>query len=580
MVLALPSLWAGWMADDHVLRLRLTGSVDLPELDSPVLDLFAFANGDPERMSRLMDLGFWPWWTLKELRASFFRPLACLTHWLDLYLWPDQAMLMHLQSLLWFGGLVAVVALLYRRVMGPTLAAALAALLFAIDDAHGTPVGFIANRNALLATLFGVMAVLAHIRWRRDSPGSGWVRAALGPSLLALSMLSAEFGAGVLAYLISYAVFLDRGTWRSRLTSLLPYVLVIVVWRIIWTGLGHGMFGTDFYIDPGAEPARFVIAVLRRAPVLLLGQWVGPPADLFSLFTVAVSPILARVMWLGAVAVLGLVGAAMVRVLRMDRAARFWAVGMMLSVVPVCATYPQDRTLLLVGVGAFGLLGCFLSDAFGRLDGPPATRAGRRRRTSGRVPALLLVAIHAVLAPIALPLRAWRPAGPRSLMQQIFVNTPMDRSVEEQDVVLVNTPIALAAGYVPMLRALNGQPIPRHTWALSASWSPTELSRPDSHTLVVRPDWGYLNGPIDTLARSLRHPMAVGDRVEFTGVTIEVTALTEDGRPAEATCRFDVSLEDSSLRWLRWKDGEFVPFTPPAVGETVHLPAAIPSLTW
>ena len=107
-----------------------------------------------------------------------------------------------------------------------------------------------------------------------------------------------------------------------------------------------------------------------------------------------------------------------------------------------------------------------------------------------------------------------------------------------------------------------------------------ELSRLDERTLVVRPEWGYLSSPIDTLARGLGHPMRLGQRVELTGVTIEVTALTDDGRPAEATCRFEMPLEDPSLRWLRWKDGAFVEFRPPGVGERVRLPAAIPALGW
>jgi hypothetical protein len=51
-----------------------------------------------------------------------------------------------------------------------------------------------------------------------------------------------------------------------------------------------------------------------------------------------------------------------------------------------------------------------------------------------------------------------------------------------------------------------------------------------------------------------------------------VTALTADGRPAEARFRFDRPLDDPSLRWLRWEDGVYVRFEPPPVGEKVTLP--------
>lgn len=48
--------------------------------------------------------------------------------------------------------------------------------------------------------------------------------------------------------------------------------------------------------------------------------------------------------------------------------------------------------------------------------------------------------------------------------------------------------------------------------------------------------------------------------------------MTPDGRPFTVRFRFAVPLEDPSLRWLQWKDNRFIPFTPPAVGQTVTLP--------
>ncbi len=72
--------------------------------------------------------------------------------------------------------------------------------------------------------------------------------------------------------------------------------------------------------------------------------------------------------------------------------------------------------------------------------------------------------------------------------------------------------------------------------------------------------------------------MSLGQRVELTGMTVEITALTEKNRPAEASFEFAVPLEDPSLRWLQYKDGEFVPYTPLPVGETITLAPAPPTL--
>jgi hypothetical protein len=185
---------------------------------------------------------------------------------------------------------------------------------------------------------------------------------------------------------------------------------------------------------------------------------------------------------------------------------------------------------------------------------------------------------HAIVAPILLSLRASAPLGPKRLLEQLLVSTPMDRSVEHQDVVIVNAPVVLHALYLPIIRELNGEPVPRRTRSLAPGYAGVTLHRPDERTLVIRPGRGFLDWDGDQLVRGEHLPMFLGQRVELTGVTVEVTALTPDNRPAEASFSFDVPLEDPSLRWLFWEDGSFVPFTPPAAGETVKLPPALPTL--
>jgi hypothetical protein len=100
------------------------------------------------------------------------------------------------------------------------------------------------------------------------------------------------------------------------------------------------------------------------------------------------------------------------------------------------------------------------------------------------------------------------------------------------------------------------------------------IARPDVRTLVIRAKNGYLATPADQLCRTPEYPLALGEKIELTGLTIEVTALTDDNRPAEARFRFAVPLEDASLRWLGFRDGQFVTFQPPAVGEQIDLPRA------
>ena len=174
--------------------------------------MFRFFRGDPERTGRLMDVGLFPWWTDPGLKAEFLQALTVLTHRLDYALWPDSPALMHAHSLFWLGAAVAVTACFYRRILGSTWVAGVAALLFAVDDARGATAGFVANRNALVAATFGVSALIAHDRGRRDGSRPAGV---LAPLLLLAALFSKEEGIGTCAYLVAYALFIDSARCSS-----------------------------------------------------------------------------------------------------------------------------------------------------------------------------------------------------------------------------------------------------------------------------------------------------------------------------------------------------------------------------
>lgn len=567
ILLVLPSLGGGWAADDYYHQFAIRGPGNARDFLRSPMEMFRFLDGDPDRTLKMMDMGLVPWWTYPGFKGVFWRPVTVLTHCLDYWLWPANAALMHAQSILWYGAVVATVACLYRRFSSAAWAGG-AALLYAVDDAHGMPAGWLADRNALLATFFGILAVLAHDRWRRDGRKLGL---AAGPFFLGLSLLSAEAGIGACAYLAAYAIVIDPGTWRARCVSLVPYLAVVLVWRVLWTSLGYGVMNSGYYVDPIGQPARFATSVLRYGPVLLLGQWAIPPSDFFLLLK---PPAAARLLLTAAV-FLAVLAIAVAPLLRRERTSRFWAIGMVLSLIPVCAAFPMDRLLLFVGVGAMGLLAQFLGFALSRHAQPPS---GLSWRLVAVPLAWGLVVIHCMLAPLALPLRVSYPLGSQEFLDQFRVRTPLDASVEKQDVVIVNAPSEVMAGYLPILRALNGQPVPRHTRVLAPTVHPVVVSRPDAHTLVIRPMGSFMSSAGSRLLRGEAHPMSVGDRVELSGLTIEVTAVTEDGRPAQAAFRFAVPLEDPSLRWLQWRAGNFVPFTPPAVGNSVEIWQPAPAL--
>jgi hypothetical protein len=561
VLLALPALGAGWMIDDYYHRAIMLPDSPYRELLGPPAEMFRFFRGDPVRTGRVMDLGMFPWWTDPTLKAEMLQALTVLTHRLDYALWPESPVLMHAQSLFWLGTMLAAVAVFYRRMLGPTWVAAVAALLYALDDARGPTVGFIANRNILIAATFGVSALICHDSWRR---GGSRTAAALAPLLLAAALYSKEEGIGTCAYLGAYGLYADRaGRWRGCL-ALTPYIFVVCVWRALRDQWGYGVQNVGLYVDPLTDPVPFIAALAERAPVLLLGQWSPIPAET----AVVLHPPHSIAFRWAAVAFSGLLCLVLAPLLKQDRLARFWAAGMVFATIPVCATLPMDRLLTFAGIGTFGLLAQFFAFVFGH----PSNAVGNRFRSIiAYTVAWFFVAVHAVWAPIALPYRAANPLGAQWIDERFYVRTPLGLEIGRKTLVIVNAPSPAHAGYVAFRRVSSGKPAPGHIRVLAPAIPSVTIRRLDDRTLEITPAVGYIDLVLDQVFRSKRRPMALGEEVKLTGMTARITALTSDGRPAVATFRFDVPLESESLVWLCFKGDGFQPFSPPEAGRQTEI---------
>lgn len=579
VLLCAPALWLGLQSDDYVLWMALADPSPAPEWTRPAWRLFAFFDSATD-VHRAIDAGAAPWWTSSHLRLAFLRPLAGFSHWIDFRLWPRQPWLMHVHSLLWFGAAVAAAAAVYRRVLGPGWAAGLAGLAFAVDDAHASPAVWIANRNASIGALFALLALIAHDRWRREGWRPGRVFA---PCALLLGLLGGETALAGGAYLAAYALCLDPARPRARLASLVPAAAVGAVWALAYKLLGFGAGGSAMYIDPLASPLEFARAALERGPLLLFGQWALP-----SHLSLVLSRRAAHAMWVVACALALALAALLAPLLRRDPVARFFALGMLLSLVPACSTFPHDRLLFLAGLGGSGLLAQWLAGLRERAAWCPRTRLWR---ASAPAAAVVLALVHFVLAPLGLLRGADDTRAFGAVIERAAESLPSGPDVARQTAVVVQTPTAFVSLYGPAVQASAGRPVPRRLLVLGSSIHALTVERLDADTLSLRPEGGFLLPPggafqgTDPAPFDVRHlmplfdqlyrdaePMRLGQRIELTGVTVEIAALTPDGRPAEARFHFAGGLEQPSLRWLRWQDGVYVPFAPPPVGASVRLP--------
>jgi hypothetical protein len=545
-----PSLGAGLAFDDYFFEVVLRRlPMTLPQRGP--LDLFRFADGNAATARALMDEGVFAWTSDPSARNAFLRPLSALTHVLDYAAWPGSPALMHAQSIAWYVVAVLGAAVVYRRLLGAAWVAGLAALLYAVDDAHGPAVTWLANRNAFVAAALGLPVVWLHDRWRRDrwSPG-GW----LGPLLFATALFAGESAIAVAAYIVAYALHVDRGTVKARLGAVLPYAGVVALWRAVYSGLGYGVYGSDLYLDPAREPALFLAALPRRYLANILGQLAIPRADFAEIYEL-VSPSLPLVMALWAVVALGGIAVVLRRLWKSDPLVRFFATGMLLAAIPINATMPGGRLFAFVGLGAMGLLARFMELA-------------KTRAEIGLARGFFL--IHVVLAPLLLAAGTVTVgfSVPQGATDRAVPRTP---DVVSKTVVLVNPPADAYAAALVATRLARGEPRPASVVPLAGVLTAVDVTRVDERTLRVRPEGGFLAHSVDRNWRSLEHPLAKGSVVELSAMTATVTGQTPDGRPAEAELRFHVPLEDPSLVWRWWTRGGYAEWAPPRVGETVHL---------
>lgn len=563
VLLTLPSVWTGYFQDDHLIRERFQGFKHLPGIEGNLLDTCVFGDGRPEHVHAAMDRGLLPWWASPNWKIAFFRPLSSLSSLLDWRLFGDRAWVMHLHSVFWYGLLVWLLALLYRRLITPPWAAGLAALLYTLDAAHGYPVAWIATRNAALSSVFIVLTLYFHDRWRRSNWKPGFAAACVA---LAAGLLGSEASAAAGAYLAAYALFVDPKKWFRGGVALLPYLVIVIVWRLVYDYLGYGVAGTMLYTDPIREWARFLPDLASFLPIMLFSQLGGSDPSAWSFL-----PPPWMLIWL-VVAVLFLiwVGIALWPLLRRDKTARFWALGMVLSTIPVCTTIPQGRELMNPGIGAMALIALFLGTF--RSESGPENGRHERRRLAGAL-AALWVFLHLWVSVVMLPIQSATVTRYSERFERGLNDTlPADPDITQATLFIVHSPADLVSAVMPFQRAADGTPVPRHTRLLCAGVSPTEIERTEERTLVFRYGDCFLTRPWTQVFRDpAENPFHVGDIVRLTGFEAEVTEVTPDNRPREVRFRFAEPLETPSYRWVIFEKRAYVPFTPPAIGQTTRI---------
>jgi hypothetical protein len=570
VLLCLPAIGSQRVFDDHVLELlaRRSGEAVTP---STGFDLFQFANGRASDNLALMAEGsLLPWWTDPELKITFYRPLSSLLHRLDYAAWPNHPELMYVHTLLWFGALCVLVARLYARIEPRAAIASLAAWLFAVNDAHGTIVGWLSNRNALVSAVGAVAALSAHTRARRE--GHAWSRL-WAPLWLGFSLCAGELGTSAWALLVAYALVFEVGSLRQRARTLWPFALTTVGWGVLYVESGAGTLASGVYLHPLRDLPAFAAEFPRRA-LVLLGAAFGPiPAELSFLGPAALMPfwVILAGAWMGAFLWLAR------RELIADRIARFWGIAVGLGIIPVAASFPSDRLLVLVNVGAMALVARTLVGFVPIkpiMPCPHSPSQQHRGALAGGFAGALFV-VHGLLAPLLMPLRAHQMQALGHATAHAFAGLDEIGDLEHKTVLVLGAPTDFFVSYLQAERAARDLPRPEHVYWITNPEAALDVRVVGESTLSLERAGGFFVTPPEALYRRPSAALDLHERLSLPGLTATIRDVTPGGVTMRIEFCFDEPLTDERFVFLALRGDAYQRVTPGDL-DHLHLEPALP----
>jgi hypothetical protein len=249
------------------------------------------------------------------------------------------------------------------------------------------------------------------------------------------------------------------------------------------------------------------------------------------------------------------------------RHCRWLFTGGALALLPVVSVFPDNRLLLVPGLGGCVAIAVVLRHAW-RL------RERGERPLGVRPVAWVLVVIHLVLAPLFWPVAVLGirtvGAGAEKMLEVTEGELDVTR-LHEQHVVTVATGDPLAGLYTPMLWSFHGKPQARSWRTLSLSPEAHVFTRTGPNTFeLALPQGRFHASEFETLFRGPKYLLPQGAQVKVEDMRVTVLEADEKG-PTRLGFELDVPMEDPSFVFLHWRDGGLRRFALPPVGTQVKL---------
>ncbi len=318
-----------------------------------------------------------------------YYPLVWTTYWIEHRVSPNPPRLMHATQLVLHAATAVAVWFTLLALGAPAIAAAIAALLFALHPTNVASVTWLAERKNTLSGLFFWLALLAYVQYRRTGAGSRYA-ASLVSFLLAL------FAKTACLVLVPILLLTDRvlaGRWQAKsLLRAAPYALLSLI-------MGSITARAEAANAKSGQPIDLLLRPFVAAAALVHYLWKSLwPIELVGIYPRWSESLSAPRYWI-AVAILVVAAALLIRFRKLLSPLVLWGIGVFiiahaLTLGLIHFNYLQysfvaDHYMYLPSVGLFLLVGLLLDRAM-RVNGALS------------VPRVLLVGVPAIAILLAL----------------------------------------------------------------------------------------------------------------------------------------------------------------------------------
>jgi hypothetical protein len=578
-ILHYDALKVGFTADDYA---QIAMMRDIYPVHRAPLSLFTFSDGSAAENQALRDSGFYPWWSHPALRISMCRPLSSALMWVDLSLFGLQPFAYHVHSLVYWLVMLVLFALLLHKLLPPAVAL-IALVLFAFDEAQGALLSWIALRNEILATVFGLLALLLlHRAHERGSNVRRW------PALLAFTMalLAGEYALAFVGYVFVLELLRAKGL-KNRALAVAPWIILLTMYLALRAAFGFGSYASGNYLDPIAEPNEFLHQASARLPVLagevalglrsnfwtsglpwgrqLVAYGVIPKAYVVDIQSLRVA--LERIGLFGLI-VLMLVVVVAARS-EAGKRARFLVLGVPLALLPVLSPFPESRVLVPVVCGFSVAMGCFLYASV------MVWRRGTRRLYASLGLALGVLLLSGQLASgyyfgcyegrVCARLAA-------SVRESILDYKRDEPLCFAKRVLLLGAADATTTLYIPLIRKIYERPGPQAVYLLSETLNPSRLRRIGNSAFDLESLYPVYTSADAYASVFNNRPIYAGEIFTVDGMQVIVESVYQ-GRPMHMRFILDLPLDDPRVVLLLQTSSGLQPVAFPKLGQEMIVPA-------